>query len=35
MPIGCLLAGMPGSDFAFAATARRLAEGAEDRDQIF
>jgi amidase len=35
MPIGCLLAGMPGSDFAFAATARHLAEGAEDRDQIF
>ncbi|PPR25431.1 MAG: Glutamyl-tRNA(Gln) amidotransferase subunit A [Alphaproteobacteria bacterium MarineAlpha10_Bin3] len=35
MPIGCLLAGMPGSDFAFAATARRLAEAAEDNDSVF
>ncbi len=35
MPIGCLLAGLPGSDLAFAATARRLADAAEDRDSVF
>ncbi len=35
MPIGCLLAGMPGADFAFAATARRIANAAEDHETVF
>lgn len=35
LPIGCLLAGPPGDDFAFAATARRLAEAAEDHETVF
>jgi aspartyl-tRNA(Asn)/glutamyl-tRNA(Gln) amidotransferase subunit A len=35
LPIGCLLAGMPGGDFALAATARRLADAAEDHSTLF
>ena len=34
LPVGCLLAGAPGSDFAFAAIARRLADAAEDHDMV-
>ena len=29
MPIGCLLAGTPGSDYRFAGTARKIADAAE------
>lgn len=32
MPIGCLVAGEPGSDYRFARTARRIAEAAERND---
>ncbi|MEX2617109.1 MAG: amidase [Alphaproteobacteria bacterium] len=34
LPVGCLLAGAPGADLAFAGIARRLADAAEDHDTL-
>jgi aspartyl-tRNA(Asn)/glutamyl-tRNA(Gln) amidotransferase subunit A len=35
LPIGCLVAGAPGTDFAFAGIARSMATSAEDHDTTF
>jgi aspartyl-tRNA(Asn)/glutamyl-tRNA(Gln) amidotransferase subunit A len=34
LPVGCLLAGAPGTDLSFAGVARRLAAAAEDHDTV-
>lgn len=34
LPVGCLLAGAPGTDLAFAGIARRLADAAEDHETV-